>query len=65
LQDAHTLIETLRQAVNAKQPQRSERRSEREVAVPAPVLKFDGVVVGGAKWAKGLSFLGVARQTSH
>src|SRR5262249_44234198 len=56
LQEAQTLIETLRQAVNTKQPQRSERRSERDAALPAPVLKFDGAVVGGAKWGRGLLF---------
>ena len=65
LQDARTLIETLREAISAKQTQRSERRFEREAPTPAPALKFDGIVVGGAKWARGLSFSGAARRTSH
>jgi predicted ATPase/class 3 adenylate cyclase len=65
LQDARALIETLRQAISTKQPQRGERRSEHDAAMPAAVLKFDGAVVGGAKWARELSFSGVARPTSH
>src|SRR5262249_18320664 len=65
LQDARALIETLRQAVVAKQPQQTERRSEPNAAVTAAILKFDGAVVKDAKWARGLSFSEVARQTSH
>jgi predicted ATPase len=65
LRDARALIEALQQAIDAKQPQRSEPLSEIDAAKPAPVLKFDGVVVGGAKWANGHSFSGAARRTSH
>jgi hypothetical protein len=65
LQDARTLIETLRQATETKQLTAGERRSEPDAARPAAVLKFDGAVVGGAKWARGLSFSEAARQTSH
>jgi predicted ATPase len=65
LQDARALMETLRQAIDAKQPQRSERGSELDAAMPASVLKFNGAVVGGAKWARGLSFSAAAPRTSH
>ena len=65
LQDARALMETLRQAIDAKQPQRSERESELDAAMPASVLKFNGAVAGGAKWARGLSFSAAAPRTSH
>jgi len=65
LQDARTLMDTLRQAVGAMQPQRRERRSERDAAKPAAVVKFDDAVAGGAKWARGLSFSEAERRTSH
>jgi predicted ATPase/class 3 adenylate cyclase len=65
LQDARALMETLRQAIRAKPPQRSERRSELRATMPTAVVKFDGAVAGGAKWARGLSSLEAALRTSH
>jgi predicted ATPase/class 3 adenylate cyclase len=65
LQEAWALIETLQQAVGTSQPPASERRSEPDAAKPAAVLEFDGAVVGGARWARGLSFSEAARRTSH
>lgn len=65
LQDARTLVDVLRQAIHARQPQRSERRSELDARTSAPVVNLDGAVAGGARWARRHSFSEAARQTSH
>jgi predicted ATPase len=66
LRDALTLMGVLRQAIQAKQPRRSEQRSELDADLSATaVVKFDGAVAGGARWVKGLSFSEAARRTSH
>src|SRR5262249_60978757 len=55
----------LRQAVGAMQPQRRERRSERDAAKPAAVVKFDDAVAGGGKRGRGVSFSGGGGRTLH
>ncbi len=66
LQDARTLMDSLRQAIRSKESWRSEQRCIVAANMAgSTVVDFDGAVAGGTGWARRLSFSEAARRTSR